>query len=61
MKKKPFTQYLGGIEFTYSLLPKKQDSFLLTNERFLMLKGHESISYARAFPQDKEVPFKTFE
>lgn len=26
-----------------------------------MLKGHESISYARIFPQDKELPFKTFE
>lgn len=33
----------------------------MTNERFLMLKGHESISYARIFPQDKELPFKTFE
>jgi hypothetical protein len=33
----------------------------MTNERFLMLKGHESISYARVFPQDKELPFKTFE
>jgi hypothetical protein len=26
-----------------------------------MLKGHESISYARVFPPEKELPFKTFE
>ena len=61
MKKRPFTQYLGGIQFTYSLLQKKQGTFLLTNERFLMLKGHEYIAYARVFPQDKELPFKTYQ
>ncbi len=50
MKKKPYTQFLSGVELTYSLLQKKQDTFLLTHERFLMLKGIESISYARVFP-----------
>lgn len=39
MKKKPFTQMIHGVEYTYSILSKKQQTFVLTNERFLVLKG----------------------
>jgi hypothetical protein len=50
MKNRPYTQSLGGEELTYSILPKRQETFILTHERFLMLKGFNSISYARFFP-----------
>lgn len=31
MKKKPFTQMIHGVEYTYSILSKKQQTFVLTN------------------------------
>lgn len=39
IKKKPYTQLIKQIEFTYSILSKKQKTFVLTNDRFLYLKG----------------------
>ncbi len=51
MKKKPYSQKIGNIDFTYSILSKKQQSFVGSNNRFLILKGIESIAYAREFPE----------
>jgi hypothetical protein len=31
MKKKPYTQLIHGVEYTYSILSKKQQTFVLTN------------------------------
>ena len=59
--KRPYSQRLAGQEITYSILNKKQESFVLTHERFLILKGIESIGYAREFPEKQEVPFRTLE
>jgi hypothetical protein len=39
------------------VLCKKQQTFLFGNDRFLLLKGVESISYAREFPQHQRLPF----
>lgn len=50
IKKRPFTQLIKGVEFTYSMLSKIQKRFIMTNDRFLVLKGTESIGYARNFP-----------
>jgi hypothetical protein len=47
MRKRPYTQMLGGDDFTFSVYPKKQASFIMTHERLLMLKGFEMIAYAR--------------
>ena len=47
IQKKPVTQMTDGKEITYSLLSKKQENFsLFANDRFLFLKGIESINYA---------------
>jgi hypothetical protein len=59
IEKKPFTQRLGLIDYTYSIIPKKQKTFVLTNERFLMVSGIESISYAKAFPDNVPLPFRS--
>lgn len=40
MKKKPYNQKIGNIEYTYSLLSKKQASFVMAHDRFLYLKGY---------------------
>ena len=39
IKKKPYTQVLDGVEITYSILAKKQENFILTHERLLVLIG----------------------
>lgn len=39
-----------GEEITYSVLPKKQQTFVMTHDRFLLLKGNDIIGYAREFP-----------
>lgn len=57
MKKNPYSQKIGNVEYTYSLLSKKQESFVLSHDRFLYLKGYESISYAREFDAKKTLPF----
>lgn len=57
MKKKPFTQKIGNIEYTYSLLSKKQATFVMAHDRFLYLKGYESIAYAREFDPKTTFPF----
>ena len=59
MKKKPYSQKIGNIEYTYSLLSKKQETFVGSNNRFLYLKGYESISYAREFDVKITLPFMT--
>ncbi len=48
--KKPFSQIIKGTEYTYSIVSKKQKTFVLTNDRFLILKGVEMIGYARGLP-----------
>jgi hypothetical protein len=60
MKKKPYSQQLGQTELTYSVLSKKQKSFVLANDRFLLLRGIDSLSYARAFPEATPLPFSDF-
>lgn len=57
MKKKPYTQKIGNIEYTYSLISKKQASFVMAHDRFLYLKGYESISYAREFDPKSTLPY----
>lgn len=57
MKKKPYSQQLGQAELTYSVLSKKQKTFVLANDRFLLLRGIESLSYARTFPEATPLPF----
>jgi hypothetical protein len=59
MKKSPFSQILDGVEVTYSILSKKQSTFIMTNDRFLFLKGIETISYAREFPPKTVLPLKS--
>lgn len=39
IEKKPYSQIMNGIEYTYSIIPKKQKSFVFTNTRFLLLKS----------------------
>lgn len=50
---------MNDIDYTYSIIPKKQKSFVFTNNRFLVLKGIESISYAREFPTNVPLPFRS--
>jgi hypothetical protein len=57
MKKKPYTQFLAGEEFTFSVLPKKQSTFFMSHERLLMMKGCDLLCYAREFPAGKQLPF----
>ena len=57
--KRPYTQTLEGEDFTYSILPKKQQSFVMTNDRFLLLKGIELLGYSKEFPKDKQLPFNS--
>lgn len=45
--KRPYTQTLDFEDITYSIIPKKQQSFVLTHDRFLLLKGIEILGYAR--------------
>lgn len=58
IKKKPYTQLIKGVEYTYSILSKKQKTFVLTNERFLFIKGIESIAYARNLSDKAQLPFR---
>ena len=39
MKKRPYSQIINGVEYTFSILNKKQQTFVMTHERFLILKG----------------------
>lgn len=57
MHKRPYSQLLQGQEITYSVLCKKQQTFLFGNDRFLLLKGIDYISYAREFPTHQKLPF----
>ena len=57
MRKRPYSQLLQDQEITYSVLCKKQQIFLFGNDRFLLLRGIDSISYAREFPQHQRLPF----
>ena len=43
--------------YIYGLLKKKNQSFVLTNERLLMLKGIKLIGYARNIPSETFLPF----
>jgi hypothetical protein len=56
MRKHPYSQILQNQEITYSILCKKQQTFLFGNDRFLLLRGIESLSYAREFPQHQRLP-----
>ena len=47
IKKKPYTQSIRGQEITYSILEKKQETFIMTHPRFLLLFGTEKIGYAK--------------
>lgn len=60
IKKKPYTQMLDDVEITYSILSKKQQGFILANDRFLLLKGNESISYARSLLAGTPLPFRHY-
>lgn len=57
MRVKPVRQMINGVDYFYSLLAKKNKKFILTNMRFLLIKGIESISYARDPGKDIKVPF----
>jgi len=37
--KLPHTENIDGEDITYSLIPKKQATFVMTHDRFLLLKG----------------------
>ena len=39
MRKHPYSQILNDVEITYSILCKKQQTFLFGNDRFLLLRG----------------------
>jgi hypothetical protein len=54
---RPFTQTLDNEDLTYSIIPKKQQSFVMTHERFLLLKGIEILGYARELPEKQPLPF----
>jgi hypothetical protein len=58
LKNRPYTQSLQGVEVTYSILNKKQKTFVLSHERFLYLNGIESISYASTSPPEAALPLK---
>ena len=52
VSKNPFTEVINGVKYTYSYLKKKgQTLSSLTNDRLLILKGINSIGYAREMPQ----------
>ena len=57
--KRPYTQTLDFEDITYSIIPKKQQSFLLTHERFLLLKGIEILGYARELTANQLLPFNS--
>jgi hypothetical protein len=59
IKKKPYSQFMNGVELTYSILSKKQQDFIFSNDRFLILKGYEYIAYARTLPDNTPLPFRT--
>lgn len=59
IEKKPYSQDVQGVKYTYSILPKKQKAFVLTHDRFLVIRGIEEISYAKEFPKDAHLPFKS--
>jgi len=48
---------IGGKQYTYSLLKKKNQKFVFSNERLLILKGLTSIGYARNIPDKVYLPF----
>ena len=45
--KMPFTEQIDGQDITYSIIPKKQASFVMTHDRLLILKGFDWLGYAR--------------
>jgi hypothetical protein len=57
--KLPFTQTIDFEKITYSLIPKKMKTMCMTHERFLLLKGIEILGYAREFPSNQQLPFKS--
>jgi hypothetical protein len=57
--KRPYSQTLDFEDITYSLIPKKQQSFVMTHERFLLLKGIEILGYAREFTSNQQLPFNS--
>ena len=58
--RRPYTEIIDEEEITYSVLPKKQESFVMTHDRFLILKGIEWIGYARELPENTQLPFGHF-
>ena len=55
--KLPYTENIDGEDITYSVIPKKQQSFVMTHDRFLLLKGIEILGYARELDQRAQLPF----
>jgi hypothetical protein len=47
IQSKPYSQTLEKEWIIYSLIPKSRQTFFGTNERLLLLKGLDSISYSR--------------
>ena len=54
IKKKPHTQLIGGVQFTYSMVRKKK--FFGSDDLFLVLKGLDYVSYAK-FNSKMQLPF----
>ena len=50
IRKKMYIQKIQGTQFTYSLLKKKNEKFIFSNERLLVLAHPKTIGYARNIP-----------
>ncbi len=50
------TEDFGDTQVYYGLLDKKNQKFVLSNERLLVLKSNKSIGYARNLPEKTLVP-----
>ncbi len=59
IKKKPYTQTIDDTDYTYSILAKKQKTFVFTHDRFLILKGTDTLGYSNFMPEEGDLPFKT--
>jgi hypothetical protein len=44
--------------FTYSILKKKNEKFIFSNDRFFVIKGIQTIGYARSIPEKTLLPFE---
>ena len=61
LKNSHFSQTIEGVDCTYSILKKSQKTLgFLGNERMLLLRGIQSISYHPVPDKDTQLPYTFF-